>query len=644
MAQIWIEAESFWEYGGWVNDTQSIMEMGSAYLMAHGYGVPVADAVGKFSVTQGGRYYAYARTRDWTAAWGVKDPAGKFEILLDGVATGEILGTKGAEWGFQYAGTVELAPGEHTVALHDLTGFNGRCDAILLTTEAGEPGDAEKYRPNITAEHPVTYDLVVVGGGIAGICTALAASRSGVKTVLIQDRGVLGGCNSSEVRVCMGGQINHKPYEHLGDIVKEIAPVMGNPSIYKEAYFEDARKAFAFEVPSAGEKCHLMLWQSVTALEKEGDRIAAVIATDTKTGEKTRICGKLFADCSGDGILARLGGAAMMYGNDAKADFGEELAPEEHKNLVMGQSIRWYSEEEEEECPFPDLDWGLDFDEDSYLNCKSGDWEQETGFTRDMVHETEYIRDYGLRAIYANWSFQKNHCQTRERFAKSKIRWVSPLGGKREAYRVVGDYVLTQHDLEGEVPIQPDGTACVSWGIDIHYPEPINAEKFGEAFRSFAYHKNQALLCPVPYRCLYARDIPNLFIGGRLVSSSHVAFSAIRVMRTLGMLGEVAGLAAAVCVAHNCLPREVYTDHFAHLQAAMLAGPNVPAAFACGGVGDGESYHFKDIGWWHLHNGSCADNTHTPTGKPRPEDVEKFNYCVSRLGIRHRYPIPKEWK
>ena len=419
--------------------------------------------------------------------------------------------------------------------------------------------------------------------------------------------------------------------------------MMGHPSIYKEEYFEDNRKLFAFEVPSprAG-ACDLLLNEAVTDMEMADGRIVSVTCTNTQTGKKMKVRGKLFSDCSGDGVLARMGGAEVMYGNEPESEYGESLAPPEYRKLVMGHSIRWYSEETGETMPFPDLDWNLQFDENSYLNCYSGDWEQETGFTRDMVKEAEYIRDYGLRAIYANWSYQKNHCPEKERFANRALRWVSHMGGKREGYRVKGDYVLTQHDIE-EMTYHEDGTAAITWNIDIHYPEPINQEQFGEAFRSFAYHRSFPAPCPVPYRCLYSKDIGNLFIGGRLVSTSHVAFSAVRVMRTLGMLGEVVGMAAAICTQHECLPRGVYTDHLEELKAMMSAGVNIPAAFACGGIGKAESYHFKDIGWWHLHNATCADNSHKPR-TPEEEEVEKFSYCVNALGITHKYPVPEEWE
>ena len=651
MNRIFIEAESFKNRGGWVVDTLSMENIHSAYLMAHGIGEPVDDAITDFEVLKRGEYYVWALTRDWTATWDIKDSAGKFSIRIDDRMCKNVLGTNGKDWAWQFAGKVRLNVGKHTLALHDLTGFNGRCDAIFLTDSAEIPSSErsaiDKMRKELNwkeiKESAVVYDLVVVGGGIAGICTALSAYRKGCHVALINDRAILGGCNSSEIRVCMGGQIKHPPYENIGNVVQEIAPIMGHPTIYKEEYFEDMRKLFAFQIPGRHKgSCDLLLNEFVLEVECENSTVSSVICTNTLSGKKSKIKGKLFSDCSGDGVLGRLCGAELMYGNEAKSEFNEDLAPSEHKNLVMGHSIRWYSEEQSKECAFPDLDWNLHFDDNSYLNCFSGDWEQETGFTRDMVKDTEYIRDYGLCAIFANWSYQKNHCKNKERFAKSKIKWISPLGGKREGYRIKGDYILTQQDLEQQTEYI-DGTAKITWGIDIHYPEPINEEKFGEAFRSFAYHRNTPFACPVPYRCLYSKDIKNLFIGGRLVSTSHIAFSAVRVMRTLGMLGEVVGIAAAICKNHDCYPREVYNKHLGELKEQLEIGVTIPSAFACGGIGNGESYHFKDIGWWHLHKSSCVDNSHKPR-TPNDAEIKKFKYCVNKLGIKHKYKIPDQWK
>jgi len=651
MVRLLIEAESFKYKGGWVVDTLSMETIGSAYLMAHGIGEPVRDAVTDFEVQQNGEYYIWALTRDWTATWDVKDSAGKFSIRVDETICENILGTNGKDWAWQFAGKNHLKAGTHTIALHDLTGFNGRCDAIYITdstdTPSSERSDIDLMRKELNwkeiKEDSTVYDLVVVGGGIAGICTALSACRKGCHVALINDRPILGGCNSSEIRVCMGGQIKHHPYENIGNVVQEIAPIMGHPNIYKKEYFEDMRKLFAFQVSSSDKcRCDLLLNEFVSDVACENNTISSVICTNTVSGKKTKIQGKLFSDCSGDGVLGRLCGAELMYGNEATSEFGEDLAPSEHKNLVMGHSIRWYSEEQEKECAFPDLDWNLHFDDTSYLNCFSGDWEQETGFTRDMVKEAEYIRDYGLRAIFANWSYQKNHCENKERFAKSKIMWISPLGGKREGYRIKGDYILTQKDLEQQTDYI-DATAKITWGIDIHYPEPINEEKFGEAFRSFAYHRNTPFSCSVPYRCLYSKDVKNLFIGGRLVSTSHIAFSAVRVMRTLGMLGEVVGIAAAICKSHDCSPRDIYNKHLEELKEQLKIGVPIPTAFACDGIGTVEAYHFKDIGWWYLHNGSHRDDAYK-IGSPKDDEIEKFKYCVNKLGIKHKNDIPDKWK
>ncbi len=641
MNSIFIEAESFKDKGGWVVDSASVESLHSSYIMAHGMGVPVKDALTDFEVLKEGKYYVWALTRDWTAVWDVKDSAGKFRIGIDGELFETVLGTNGKEWAWQLAGKLKLRKGNHKVSLHDLTGFNGRCDALFITESEETPGsslsDIDKMRKDLNwkdvKDSGEEYDLVVIGGGIAGICTALSALRSGVKVALINDRKVLGGCNSSEVRVCMGGMIHLPPYKNLGNVVKEISPLAVYPTVYRKEYFEDNRKLFAFEVEE-GQKAdyRLFLGEAVTDIERSGDEVTAVICTNTETGLKTRVRGKLFSDCSGDGIVARKMGCETMYGREAEEEFSESLAPPEKQKLVMGHSIRWYSEEEENETDFPDIDWNLKFSDESCLNCVSGDWEQETGFTRDMVSEIEYIRDYGLRAIYSNWAFQKHHFKDKERFARRSLKWVSAIGGKREGYRIKGDLILTQNDIENKVYYE-DAAVCMTWSIDMHFPEPSNQKEFSEAFRSYAYHRGIETPYPVPYRCLYAKDTKNLFIGGRLVSTSHIAFSSVRVMRTLGALGEVVGLASSVCKKYGCTPREVYSEHLQELKELLERGVESPDAFECG-VGNEEAYHFKDIGWWWL-NTEVSQN---------PEEIEKFQKGVEFLGLKHKYPMPKEWK
>lgn len=641
MSSLFIEAESLTHRGGWVVDTASFETIGSAYLCAHGMGVPVPDACGSFCVATGGRYRIYALTRDWGAVWSLPDPLGKFKIIVDGADTGTTLGTNGAEWAWQLACELNLLAGSHTIALHDLTGFNARCDAIYITDSDVPPrngrDEVAALRRELSwkeiSDVDTVYDLVVVGGGIAGICTAIAAMRSGVSVALIHDREMLGGCNSSEVRVSMGGIINLPPYPKLGNVVRSIAPIVGYPTVYEKECFEDDRKRLAFSVREGRPAKHKLYTSSVvTDVEREGGAITAVIMTNALSGKKTRIRGSLFSDCSGDGILARGCGCEVMYGRESRAEFGESLAPPERERLVMGHSIRWYSEEREYDTDFPDVDFGLKFTDESCLDCVSGDWEQESGFYRDTVKDAEYIRDFGLRAIYANWAYQKHHFKDKEKFRRRELKWVSSIGGKREGYRVCGDYILTQNDIENRV-MHEDGTACLTWSIDMHFPEPTNAAEFEEPFRSFAYHRGIVEPYPVPYRCLYSRDVDNLFLGGRLVSTSHVAFSSVRVMRTLGELGEVVGMASSICKKYGCTPREVYTCHLDELKALLTEGIHIPDAFECK-VESEEAYHFKDIGWWYLNTAS-ADC---------PEKIEKFKKGVAALGLTHKYKMPQKWK
>lgn len=632
MSDIFLEAESFKKLGGWVIDQQSMQSLHSSYIMAHGMGVSVEDAETDFEADSAGEYSVWVYTRDWTSAWS-DESAGKFKVVIDDEELEGTLGTNGFEWTWQYAGKIAMSAGRHNIKLRDLTGFNGRCDAVYITL-GDKPGDIDCLRKSLNWKEvrdcDEEFDLIVVGGGVAGTCLAISAMRTGAKTLLLHDRGVLGGCNSSEVRVCMGGQINLPPYERLGDVVKEIAPVVCYPDTYGAEYFEDNRKKFAFEVRETKGVYKILFHECVTEIEKSSNRIAAVISTNTVTGKKTRFRAKLFADCTGDAVLARRAGAELMYGREAQSEFNESLAPETRENLVMGHSVRWYSQKSEEPTEFPDIKWGIKFTEDTCYHVLSGDWEQEAGFRRDMADDTEYIRDYGLRAVYGNWAYQKNHSKRKEEYRFSTLKWVSPLGGKRESYRVKGDIVLTQNDIEDRI-IYDDCTACMTWSIDMHFPEPDNEKNFGEAFRSFAYHRGIEKPYPVPYRCLYSKDIDNLFLGGRIVSMSHVAFSAVRVMRTLGALGEAAGLAAGICVKNQCMPREVYTEHLEELKIRMREGVPVKQAFCCN-VGNEEAYHFKDIGWLYLNPYHCDS----------PDEIEKFKRNISNLGLTHKNKLPNE--
>ena len=560
-ATICLEAEQFAERGGWVVDSQFIDQMGSSFLLAHGMGKPVSDAVTTFECPATGTYQVWARTRNWTAPWSMH-AAGTFTVKVNGNELPSVLGRGAGGWLWQKAGEVRLEKGKTTIALHDLTGFDGRCDAVCLTA-----GDAPSRPAAPAPSRTVKADLVVCGGGIAGTCAAISAARLGLKVALVQDRPMLGGANSSEVRVHLGGTMNLGPYPRLGDVVAEIGPAKGGNAQPAERY-EDQRK---LDVVAAEKNIQLFLNTRIVGAKKNGDRIISVTGQDVVSGARTTFEAPLFADCTGDACVGALAGADFRMGRESKAETGENMAPKKADKMTMGASVQWYTKDAEHSVAFPSEPWMIAFNEQNCEHGLRGDWDWETGMMRDQVNEFERIRDYGMLVVYSNWSFLKNKSAKREKYAKREFAWVAYVAGKRESRRLMGDHILTQQDIFDFVRY-PDGTCCTTWAIDLHYPMPRNTKHYnGEPFRSICTH-NRHYAYPIPYRCLYSRNVANLFMAGRNISVTHVALGTTRVMRTTGMMGEVVGMAARVCKDHGCLPRGVYANHLDELKALMKKG------------------------------------------------------------------------
>lgn len=576
-----IEAESFANKGGWVTDQQFMDQIGSPFLMAHGMGIPVKNAETEVVFPEKGKYRLFVRTRNWAARWTKKDAPGKFLVLVNGKATTPVFGTESADWNWQDGGWVEISKTKTKIELKDLTGFNGRCDALIFTTDAGfvPPVDVVQLadlRAKLNLETAIikdagTFDFVVIGGGMAGTCAAISAARLGLKVALVQDRPVLGGNNSSEVRVHLGGRINLEPYPNLGNLVNEIGPSKeGNARPYEN--YEDDKK---MKVVRAEKNISLFLNCRANKVLMQNGRITNIEAVNTETGEKHSFSAPLFADCTGDATIGVLAGAKYLTGRESAEEFGEKTAPEEADNLTMGSSVQWFAEDKKKTVPFPDIQWGLPWDEEKAEHLIRGDWNWETGMGIDQVNEFERIRDYGLLVVYSNWSFLKNHSIDKNKFEKRQLKWVAYIAGKRESRRLIGDYILRESDLT-EHKVYPDGTAPTSWTIDLHYPDPENSKQFpGTEFKSIAKH-TPIHPYPIPFRCLYSQNVPNLMMAGRNISVSHVALGTVRVMRTTGMMGEVIGMAASVCKQNSCDPREIYSSHFEELKKLMEIGTGNP--------------------------------------------------------------------
>ncbi len=557
-------------------DQQFTEQVGSSYLMAHGMGKPVTDALTTIQFPQKGLYHVYVRTYNWTSVWSDKKGPGQFTLSVGDTELATVLGATGNKWEWQRAGTVVINELSQRLVLHDLTGFNGRCDAIYFSREAvTPPDDTEELKrflsDTLKKNNPDTYagsfDFVVVGGGIAGMCAAVSAARLGLKVALINDRPVLGGNNSSEVRVHMGGRIELAPYPRLGNLMKEFCPQKAGNARPAENYEDNKKEAFIAAEPT------ISLFPScrMTSLQKENNRIVSITTTHIETGERQVFRAPLFADCTGDGTVGYLAGADFRMGRESKREFDEPHAVDTADSQVMGASVQWYSVETKEPQDFPVFDYGLEFTEESSEKVMMGEWTWETGMNRNQITEFERIRDYGLMVIFSNWSYLKNRYTADESYRNRALEWVAYVAGKRESRRLFGDHILTENDLLEHI-LYEDGTACTSWTIDLHYPDPKNSRHFPQKeFKSIAQHV-ATYHYPIPYRCFYSRNIENLFMAGRNISVTHVALGTTRVMRTTGMIGEVVGMAASICVKEQTTPKGVYTSHLKQLKELMEKG------------------------------------------------------------------------
>jgi len=583
-----VEAEGFADTGGWVVDPQFMDLMGSAYLLAHGLGVPVRDASTEVAIPKAGLYRVWVRTKDWVAQWKAPGTPGRFQVTINGTPLECTFGTVGAQWHWQGGGEIDLPEGDLRLALHDLTGFEGRCDAILLSSD---PSFIPPNRdPEMLAlrrrclgfsgkpERAGEYDFVVTGGGIAGTCAAVTAARLGLKVALIQDRPVLGGNNSSEVRVWLQGARSKAPWPRVGDVVAELEPSRRahyGPENTADLYEDDKKLAVVRGEPNID----LFLEHRGNGVGMEGNRITAILAQEIRTGKRIRVGGRWFADCTGDACIGVLAGA------DFDIQEKDKMGPCNLWNVCECKDINAINtgtEVSSEAVPFARCPWALDLSDKPFPGRdkvkpdpdKLGGWYWESGFDRDPIAEMEYVRDWNFRAMYGAWDALKNVDKV---LPNHTLNWAATILGKRESRRLLGDVILDVEDLLQDRKF-PDGCAPTGWSNDLHLPSPLYDKGFeGDAFISKAEHglfpaykENRPFW--IPYRSLYSRNIDNLFMAGRCLSVTHEALGAVRVMRTCGTQGEIVGMAASVCKAFDTTPRGVYEKHLADLQKRMREG------------------------------------------------------------------------
>ena len=569
---IFVEAESLAQWGGWKLDTAFTNIVGSPYLLAHGLGKPVTDATGVIKVAEAGEYRVWARTKDWVAHWKAPGQPGRFQIVVNGQPLETEFGTEGAEWHWQAGGKISLHAGDNNITLHDLTGFDGRVDAIILSKDKNftpPEGSAlitfrqQQLNPN-GPEDAGDFDLVVVGGGYGGMGAALSAARQSLKVAFIQDRFVLGGNGSSEIGVwAMGGTTRGK-FPHLGEIIEEI----GDRAVDSPGRIDSFGDELKEKVVRNEKGISLFLGHYATGVEMTGNRISAVTAIDVKTGRQRTFHAKFVADTTGHGWIGAYAGA----------DYTQEKAGR------MGMSNMWFYQDEADAQAWAPTPWALplavgDFPPLQKSKAKIDDkpfmkaeWFWESGFDQDPINGLEYIRDWNFRAIYGAFSALKNG-EKKDLYANASLKWASHVGGPRESRLLTGDIVLNKNDIVTRKEFA-DGCVPTTWDIDLHYPREQYAEKFPEnpfiSRAAFGYvgadGKHIAAVdrrngYPLPYRLFYSKNISNLFMAGRHISVTHEALGTIRVMRTIGMMGEVVGKAAYLAVREKTDPRGVYTNH-----------------------------------------------------------------------------------
>ena len=426
-------------------------------------------------------------------------------------------------------------------------------------------------------------DFVVVGGGLAGVCAAIVAAREGRKVILIQDRPVLGGNASSEVRLWALGATSHmgnnNRWAREGGLIDEIfventwRNPEGNPHLFDALLLEKI----------VGEP-NIIVLLNTTVFEVRKTNpttIQAVRAFCAQNETLYEVQAPLFCDASGDGIVGFQAGAAFRIGAESREEFGEKFAPDEEYGQLLGHTIFFYSKNVGKPVRFVPPAFALSDIEQiprfgqiaaSDLGCSF--WWLEYGGRHDTVHDTETIKWELWKVVYGVWNYIKNSGKFPEA-ENLTLEWVGSIPGKRESRRFEGDSILTQRDVI-EQRQHGDAVAFGGWAIDLHPADGVYSEKSG----CTQWHSKGVY--QIPYRCMYSRNISNLFLAGRLISVSHVAFGSTRVMATTAHSAQAVGLAAAICGEAGLLPRDLLApDRLSELQRRLLGtGHYIPHVLA----------------------------------------------------------------
>jgi hypothetical protein len=528
------------------------------------------------------------RTKDWAPP----HAPGRFHLSINGARLDVEFGANGPAWSWQTAGRIALPKGEVRLALHDLTGFEGRCDAIFFGVDDTPPPNAvdeasRAWRKRLRGlpEVPLDageFDVVVVGGGVSGCAAALTAARLGQRVALIHDRPVLGGNASKEIGLMPRGA--------QGSVLRELSQRTPDGDLMALALLEAEPTTAVF------------LEHRIIAAAKDGDRITSVDAVQARGGLERRFRGRTFIDASGAAILGVLTGAETMFGREARSEFDEPYAPEVADNMHHGNTLFFRTRMAEQPVPFPDVPWATEVSKD-YANLSgqlvkpglengpgpsanpdnatfqfsvdpSQAWMMqfpathywEYGQWLDPYTSGELVRDHLMRALYGTFSNVKR--LDPEAYANLEFEWMAFVPGQGEYRRYRGDYVLTENDIRNhtrfnDMLIANDGSFC------IHCAWRPGEGKYDFRLKDWIFDMRDQESYGIPFRCLYSANLDNLLMAGKHISVTHVAGSSVKLMGNGAQHGVAVAAAAYLCNEHDTTPRGLLEDHLDKLRALV---------------------------------------------------------------------------
>jgi len=437
------------------------------------------------------------------------------------------------------------------------------------------------------------YDVVICGGGLAGFCAAIAAARNGATTCLIQNRPVLGGNSSSEIGVTPHGAAAFHAYARETGIISEALieeRARNHAEIYENGWTNSVWDMVLYDLARTTPNLWLHLNTDIRGVIMRDQRnLSAVLAVVQNAETELRLEGKIFIDCTGDGIVADKAGCSWRMGSEGRDEFNEPHAPVKASSDTMGNSIHFLARDTGSPAPFKAPDWAVKHEDASYFydqgrlpkEKRGGFWWLEIGVPYHTIYDAEAIRHELTRHALGVWDWMKNKDpKTMDLVRNYALDWMGQVPGKRESRRINGRYLMTEHDILNKT-VFADEIAFGGWFVDLHTPggllaktsEPSAAADGPEGeYNTFSDYSALSYCGPygIPLRILLAKDCDNLMMAGRNVSVTHAALGTVRVMGTTALMGEAAGIAAVIGLKRGHSFDEIVTHDIGEIQQRLL--------------------------------------------------------------------------